>query len=116
MFICRTDIVSDRNPTSASVLVGEYGVPCQDGPCGECGMTKGVGGSWMAEWYKSYKQNNYSSHLPSQCLVQAMAQWDAGGQEWCFHPAGITRSSWSCQERQNNIREKMYFLPSLFFK
>lgn len=32
-----------------------------------------------------------------------MAQWDAARQEWCFHPAGITRSSWSWQKWQNNI-------------
>lgn len=52
---------------------------------------------------KSWEQNNYSSHLPSQCLVEAMAQQDAAGQEWSFHPAGITRSSWSCQKWQNNM-------------
>lgn len=52
---------------------------------------------------KSWERNNYSSHLPSLCLVEAMAQWDAAGQEWRFHPAGITRSSWSCQTWQNNM-------------
>lgn len=76
--------------------------PCQYGPWGQCGMTRRKEPVGRLKC-KSWEQNNYSSHLPSECLVEAMAQQDAAGQEWSFHPAGITRSSWSCQKWQNNM-------------
>lgn len=88
--------------------------PCQDGPRGQCGTT---GRKEPVGWLKctSWEQNNYSSHLPSQCLVEAMAQRDAAGQEWSFHPAGITRSSWSCQKWQNNMLSPGKGFKHIFF-